>query len=58
MLTSFWMETFKVFADAGVSLQFRDSMDPVISHYELQGNTVVIQADAVSNTTLWLLGSF
>lgn len=29
-------------------LQFRDTMEPVISHYELQGTTVVIQMDSVS----------
>ncbi|XP_074495756.1 complement C5-like [Sebastes fasciatus] len=27
--------------------QFRDSEEPTISHYELQGNTVIIQTDAV-----------
>ncbi|XP_019741202.1 complement C5 [Hippocampus comes] len=27
--------------------QFRDTMEPVISHYELQGTTVVIQMDSV-----------
>ncbi|XP_040010542.1 complement C5-like [Xiphias gladius] len=29
--------------------QFRDSEEPLISHYELQGNTVVIQMDTVSH---------
>lgn len=29
--------------------QFRDSDEPTISHFELDGNTVVIQMDAVSS---------
>lgn len=28
--------------------QFRDMMEPLISHYELQGDMVVIQMDMVS----------
>ncbi|KAM7390973.1 hypothetical protein PAMP_021696 [Pampus punctatissimus] len=30
--------------------QFRDTMEPMISHYELQGTTVVIQTDAVPSS--------
>ncbi|XP_077378953.1 complement C5 isoform X2 [Festucalex cinctus] len=36
--------------------QFRDAMDPVVSHYELQGNTVVIQMDSVPSDTFLCLG--
>lgn len=31
-----------------VGFQFRDTDEPLVSHYELQGDTVVIQMDAVS----------
>ncbi|XP_008299098.1 complement C5 [Stegastes partitus] len=36
--------------------QFRDAMEPVISHYELQGNTVVIQMDAVPSDIFLCVG--
>ncbi|XP_047448971.1 complement C5 [Mugil cephalus] len=36
--------------------QFRDGDEPVVSHYELQGSTVVIQMDAVPSTTVLCVG--
>ncbi|XP_054867538.1 complement C5 [Amphiprion ocellaris] len=36
--------------------QFRDTMEPLISHYELQGNTVIIQADAVPSDVFLCVG--
>uniref|UniRef100_UPI003AAF040E complement C5 n=1 Tax=Centroberyx gerrardi TaxID=166262 RepID=UPI003AAF040E len=36
--------------------QFRDGTEPVISHYELQGSTVVIQADAVPSDVFLCVG--
>lgn len=38
-------------ADVVLSQQFRDSDEPTISNYELDGNTVVIHIDAVSSAT-------
>lgn len=57
--SSVWRtETFS-FPDSCVDvvLQFRDMDEPAVSHYELQGSTVVIQMDSVSlrNTTVNLL---
>ncbi|XP_070760148.1 complement C5 [Enoplosus armatus] len=36
--------------------QFRDIEEPLISHYELQGNTVVIQMDAVPSDVFLCVG--
>ncbi|XP_044053377.1 complement C5 [Siniperca chuatsi] len=36
--------------------QFRDTEEPLISHYELQGNTVVIQMDAVPSDVFLCVG--
>lgn len=36
-----------------VVFQFRDTDEPVVSHYELQGDTVVLQMDAVSAGVLF-----
>ncbi|XP_077418517.1 complement C5 [Vanacampus margaritifer] len=36
--------------------QFRDAMEPVISHYELQGTAVVIQMDSVPSDVFLCLG--
>ncbi|XP_035021114.1 complement C5 isoform X2 [Hippoglossus stenolepis] len=36
--------------------QFRDAAEPQISHYELQGNTVVIQMDSVPSDVFLCLG--
>ncbi|XP_037113807.1 complement C5 isoform X1 [Syngnathus acus] len=36
--------------------QFRDALEPVVSHYELQGNTVVIQMDSVPSDVFLCVG--
>ncbi|XP_057687194.1 complement C5 [Corythoichthys intestinalis] len=36
--------------------QFRDAMEPTISHYELQGNTVLIQMDSVPSDMFLCVG--
>ncbi|KAK1893065.1 Complement C5 [Dissostichus eleginoides] len=36
--------------------QFRDSQEPSISHFELQGNTVIIQADSVPSEEFLCVG--
>ncbi|CAK6980544.1 complement C5 [Scomber scombrus] len=36
--------------------QFRDAMEPIISHYELQGTTVVIQMDTVPSDVFLCVG--
>ncbi len=48
---SVYLSTKSFFAyNWAVVLQFRDAVEPLISSYQLQGNTVVIEADSVSNT--------
>uniref|UniRef100_A0A8D3CGD7 Anaphylatoxin-like domain-containing protein n=1 Tax=Scophthalmus maximus TaxID=52904 RepID=A0A8D3CGD7_SCOMX len=36
--------------------QFRDAVEPLISHYELQGNTVVVQLDTVPSDVFLCVG--
>ncbi|XP_028270713.1 complement C5 [Parambassis ranga] len=36
--------------------QFRDTMEPIISHYEQQGNTIVIQMDTVPSDIFLCVG--
>ncbi|KAF0022521.1 hypothetical protein F2P81_025147 [Scophthalmus maximus] len=41
----------------GVStVKFRDAVEPLISHYELQGNTVVVQLDTVPSDVFLCVG--
>ncbi|XP_070689559.1 complement C5 [Pempheris klunzingeri] len=62
MLTESGLTVMKIQMPTGVEAyledlrQFRDAMEPVISHYELQGNTVVIQSDAVPSDDFLCVG--
>ncbi|XP_061624798.1 complement C5 isoform X1 [Phyllopteryx taeniolatus] len=62
LVTESTMTVMKIRLPSGVEAhledlrQFRDALEPVISHYELQGNTVVIQMDSVPSDMFLCVG--
>ncbi|XP_061881270.1 complement C5 isoform X2 [Entelurus aequoreus] len=62
LLTESTMTVMKIQLPTGVEAHledlrpFRDSMEPIISHYELQGNTVIIQMDSVPSDIFLCVG--
>ncbi|XP_054630577.1 complement C5 isoform X2 [Dunckerocampus dactyliophorus] len=62
VVTESTMTVMKIQLPSGVEAhledlrQFRDAMEPIISHYELQGNTVVIQMDSVPSDIFLCVG--
>ncbi|XP_061672022.1 complement C5-like isoform X2 [Syngnathoides biaculeatus] len=62
LVTESTMTVMKIQLPTGVEAyledlrQFRDGMEPVISHYELQGNSVVIQMDSVPSDAFLCVG--
>ncbi|XP_061749602.1 complement C5 isoform X2 [Nerophis ophidion] len=62
LVTESTMTVMKIQLPTGVEAhledlrQFRDTVAPIISHYELQGNTVIIQMDSVPSDIFLCVG--